>query len=822
MQIKIQKTAKQDGNRKENQWLLQKHVSNSSLLSIMEAQRMDPSELESLPSQERRPTQELGAQIQARLGVSLPGIRIFEDAGLQEQYGQRAYARGNEIHVAKGEYAPNTQSGQELLLHEAGHIVQQGAGMARGTGILQNPALEAQADSGMQAPASFSMPTSPAGNPIQGWDKKWKNPFRRKKEEPEEIEMQDMADLPPEQTDAPLISAQAGQELLSGEVAPTRGQRFLRGLSTVGHYMALPFQKIGGGISGKAHAIQRQHQRAVDQLNNGRDDYEAMSGWERFKWSVKNPFARMSASHKIDDTRARNAHSRGIERMADTLRETKHYDQAIGDAAYDPAKDDYYGMHGLGKPGLLTEMSEKEMQMPGVDQTIGEKGLLAKGVFEKGALGGSVLAPGAGFFTKSAGGIRKAEQAVADAQAELDEATKAGSSLPVGDPNNPITQAQQKLNDARNALPLTAAEQGWGIASGAIGAFGSTASFVSNAMALADHAQKGNAADAAASGLTALGNAGSLGGNLAKISAYASGSTEAVKAVGGKAIPGIGIGVGGLQMIGGGVRVGSATATREKMKSRMQSMEERRAAGQLSPDEERMYRTFKQAKRMASVRQMEGSLDMVSGGLNVIGNGLTLGGVTAPVGAIVSGAGTAVGIAKGLASDKMKKARRTDVVEEELGLSSKIQELVDQGIDPRDAKHVVLKSMGFASGKRKEAFQHITMRRATDLHKRANAGDEEAQQIVSDLGLYRFGGEYSLQGISEKLGMDGGSAWQTQMSETAHSRDKNPFAAKAKENRAQIHQKQMERAMDGKTVDDKLAKLRRKAAARKEKQGMIY
>ena len=104
----------------------------------------------------------------------------------------------------------------------------------------------------------------------------------------------------------------------------------------------------------------------------------------------------------------------------------------------------------------------------------------------------------------------------------------------------------------------------------------------------------------------------------------------------------------------------------------------------------------------------------------------------------------------------------------------------DDSITEKEAKHIVLKSMGFSSGKRKEAFQHITMRRAAELYRRANGGDEEAESIVKELGLSKTGSGYSLQGIAEKLGMDSNTPWQEQMKATKESRGHNPFKNKRK------------------------------------------
>ncbi|MDR1298880.1 MAG: DUF4157 domain-containing protein, partial [Oscillospiraceae bacterium] len=89
---------------------------------------------------------DIGAAMEERMaerfGAPLRGLRVFEDAGLREM-GQRGYARGNEVHLAEGELG---RGGDEVLMHEAGHVIQQGTGAARGVGILHDAGLEAQAD----------------------------------------------------------------------------------------------------------------------------------------------------------------------------------------------------------------------------------------------------------------------------------------------------------------------------------------------------------------------------------------------------------------------------------------------------------------------------------------------------------------------------------------------------------------------------------------------------------------------------------------------------------------------------------------------------
>ncbi|MCG8608867.1 DUF4157 domain-containing protein [bacterium] len=77
--------------------------------------------------------------------------------------GALAYTQGSDIHFAPGQYNPNTPYGQKLLGHELTHVVQQRAGrvcnpFGAGVAVVQDPALEAEADRmGMRA-AAFPTP----------------------------------------------------------------------------------------------------------------------------------------------------------------------------------------------------------------------------------------------------------------------------------------------------------------------------------------------------------------------------------------------------------------------------------------------------------------------------------------------------------------------------------------------------------------------------------------------------------------------------------------------------------------------------------------
>ncbi|MGK0365575.1 MAG: hypothetical protein ACI85O_002641 [Saprospiraceae bacterium] len=66
--------------------------------------------------------------------------------------GALAYAQGNDVHFAPGQFKPNTQSGQELIGHELAHVVQQRQGrvqptaQAKGIAVNDDKGLEAEAD----------------------------------------------------------------------------------------------------------------------------------------------------------------------------------------------------------------------------------------------------------------------------------------------------------------------------------------------------------------------------------------------------------------------------------------------------------------------------------------------------------------------------------------------------------------------------------------------------------------------------------------------------------------------------------------------------
>ncbi|MBL8625987.1 MAG: DUF4157 domain-containing protein [Myxococcales bacterium] len=90
-------------------------------------------------------------QMERALGADFADVRVREDASAGA-LGADAYARGDEITFAPGQFDPASRGGQELIGHELVHVVQQRQGrvattQARGgTAINADPALEREAD----------------------------------------------------------------------------------------------------------------------------------------------------------------------------------------------------------------------------------------------------------------------------------------------------------------------------------------------------------------------------------------------------------------------------------------------------------------------------------------------------------------------------------------------------------------------------------------------------------------------------------------------------------------------------------------------------
>ena len=140
--------------------------------------------LSSLHSRPAALSEELGNKIRERCGINPASVKVYRDDGLSG-LGQKAYAKGAEIHLSGG-VSTSGEDGQRVILHEAAHIAQQGSRSVAGA-VNDDPALEQQADrvaAGEVMQGSFSGPMNSENAPVQGWAPcdKAKKKFAEKKE----------------------------------------------------------------------------------------------------------------------------------------------------------------------------------------------------------------------------------------------------------------------------------------------------------------------------------------------------------------------------------------------------------------------------------------------------------------------------------------------------------------------------------------------------------------------------------------------------------------------------------------------------------------
>jgi hypothetical protein len=92
------------------------------------------------------------AKMEGALNTSLSDVKVHPNSDKATEVGALAYTQGTDIHVAPGQFSPDTTSGKKLLGHELTHVVQQSEGRVQPTGevgglpLNDNPALEHEAD----------------------------------------------------------------------------------------------------------------------------------------------------------------------------------------------------------------------------------------------------------------------------------------------------------------------------------------------------------------------------------------------------------------------------------------------------------------------------------------------------------------------------------------------------------------------------------------------------------------------------------------------------------------------------------------------------
>ena len=117
----------------------------------------------------------MAERMQEKFGIRMDQVELRESSQAAEM-DAKAFAKGNVVQFAPGQFQPDTEHGQQLIQHELAHVAQQARGGVRadvpGLNVNANEGLEHQADTGgwdagIGAPVSLSGLNAEAA-PVQG------------------------------------------------------------------------------------------------------------------------------------------------------------------------------------------------------------------------------------------------------------------------------------------------------------------------------------------------------------------------------------------------------------------------------------------------------------------------------------------------------------------------------------------------------------------------------------------------------------------------------------------------------------------------------
>lgn len=109
----------------------------------------------------------VAAQMQTVFSIDVSSVNVVQNSAAATAAGALAFAAGNTIHFAPGQFSPTTPQGQQLLGHELAHIVQQQEGRVQASGEMNGMAINA--DQRLEAEADhLAMLASNASAPEAG------------------------------------------------------------------------------------------------------------------------------------------------------------------------------------------------------------------------------------------------------------------------------------------------------------------------------------------------------------------------------------------------------------------------------------------------------------------------------------------------------------------------------------------------------------------------------------------------------------------------------------------------------------------------------
>lgn len=144
-----QKASKHSENHQHAE--LQKKANQFTQGKAIDTSQRDPIQRKNTSSSTHMP-EEVQTKMESSFDTDFSSVNIHKNSSSATDVGALAYAQGNDVHFAPGQYNPNSQEGQELLGHELTHVVQQRQGRVQGTqnkggeNINKDESLEKEAD----------------------------------------------------------------------------------------------------------------------------------------------------------------------------------------------------------------------------------------------------------------------------------------------------------------------------------------------------------------------------------------------------------------------------------------------------------------------------------------------------------------------------------------------------------------------------------------------------------------------------------------------------------------------------------------------------
>ena len=483
-----------------------------------------------------------------------------------------------------------------------------------------------------------------------------------------------------------------------------------------------PFKWIAKKIKGAISS----HRRAVDAYNNHTEDFKKMSAWKRFKWAVKNPLAWLRGGSKDSkkDTEERNEIKKWEDKQAEEMAGKWSADD-LGDAADvddegkwsvpTPSKSEPQDKPKDGEENKAADKQEQKEEDDDDDEEFKDSNEFIGDVTGEGGL--------------SAGNTPQ-------------EGLKLVQALKGSDEPEGFGGVYDKV-------------------SGGLGLINDTTSLIGNVMDASEANDKGDDLGAGTKAVDVGADALSIASDVAGLA-----GADALSG-------GLGVAANGIKTINSTASAIGNQVTKSRLRDRAQRYEKENAdlkdkklSDMNADDRYRRSRAkaMQQGKRAASIRRNEDITSAVSSGLKTAGGVAGMAG--GPVGAAVSAGANILGAATDFVGGEITSAQksklRKNTVNEEMDLDAKIAKLMKEKKGPDGkplsksmAKHIVLKSMGFKSGSRKEAFNKIAQNRAKMMAMRANKGDSEEVGIMNDMFLSKGkDGKYSSDAVAEKLGYE--------------------------------------------------------------------